>query len=138
MNNSEESFSGGCLCGAIRYEVEGAAFDSDYCHCRICQKSTGAVVMAWMDFKREQVRWLAGKLTEFPSSEQVRRGFCSICGSSLSFRDKRYPEYLTLSTATLDDPNLVAPRYHIHTSSQPDWLTIADELDRYPHERKRS
>ena len=44
---------GGCLCRKIRYQIEGDSFDSDYCHCRICQRQTGAPVSAWMDFKKE-------------------------------------------------------------------------------------
>jgi hypothetical protein len=126
---------GGCLCGAVRYRVSGSAFDSDYCHCRTCQKSIGAVVVTWMDFKLEQVTWLAGKPTEYASSEHVRRGFCRTCGGGLSFQDKRYPDYLTLTTASLDDPNLVPPNYHIYTKSQPGWLNIVDECRKFPQSR---
>ena len=133
--NIEGKMEGGCLCGDIRYRVVGTAFDSDYCHCRICQKSVGSVVVTWMDFKQEQVEWLGGKPAEYASSEHVRRGFCRICGCSISFRDQRYPEYLTLSTATLDNPNLVSPNYHIYTDSQPTWLKIDDDCERYSQSR---
>ncbi len=52
----EQKMTGGCLCGALRYEVVGKPFDADYCHCRMCQKHTGSVLGAWMDFKQEQVQ----------------------------------------------------------------------------------
>ncbi len=130
--NNEERMEGGCLCGAVKYSVSGSPFAAEYCHCRMCQKSAGAVVVNWMDFNTEQVTWLVGKPSEYQSSETVRRGFCAGCGSTLSFRDTRYPEYTSLSIASLDDPDLVRPTYHIYTDSQVQWLSIDDGCKRYP------
>ncbi|MBE7216803.1 GFA family protein [Shewanella benthica] len=131
----ETEIQGGCLCGALRYSVSEMPFDSDHCHCRMCQKSTGAVVGSWMDFLVEQVTWLCGKPSEYASSDTTRRGFCSTCGTSISFRDTGHPTYYTLSIASLDDPNLVAVKYHIHTDNQLKWLTIEDDLPRYSGSR---
>ena len=126
---------GGCHCGATRYEVSGTAFDADYCHCRDCQKTIGAPFGAWMDFKREQVRWAGTEPTEYESSKHIRRGFCPDCGSSLSYRSTRHPDYFTLSIASLDDPELVSPNYHIYTDSKVSWLSIDDDCKRYSKER---
>ncbi|MFQ1974641.1 GFA family protein [Aeromonas veronii] len=122
---------GGCHCGAIRYEVLTAPFAADFCHCRDCQRTTGAPVGAWMDFHAEEVQWLCGKPTEYASSDFIRRGFCAECGSSLTYRSTQYPvpstqypEYLTLAITSLDNPDAVAPTYHIHTESQLPWLPI--------------
>ncbi|WP_394781623.1 GFA family protein [Undibacterium sp.] len=122
---------GSCHCGAIRYEVLGDPFAADFCHCRDCQKTTGAPVGAWMDFKAEQVRWLQGSPAEYASSETIRRGFCSLCGSTLTYRSTAHPDYLTLSITSLDDPNAVRPTYHIYTDSQVEWLAISDDCQRY-------
>lgn len=127
--------TGGCLCGAIRYQIEAMPFDADHCHCRVCQKSTGAVVGSWMDFKLEQITWLKGTPHEYASSEFVRRGFCQVCGSSLSYRDTRHGDYYTLAIASLDDPNQVSVNYHIHTDSQLSWLKIEDDCPRYGQNR---
>jgi hypothetical protein len=129
---------GGCLCGAIRYQIVGQPFDADYCHCRQCQRSSGAVVMSWMDFKVNKVTWLIGTVTEFASSEKIKRGFCQQCGCSLSYRHQDYAEYITLSIASLDNPNLVSPNYHIYTDSQVKWLKIDDNCKRYPQARNES
>ncbi|SDJ65042.1 Uncharacterized conserved protein [Ferrimonas sediminum] len=129
------TLEGGCLCGAIRYRTSAAPFAAEYCHCSQCRKAVGGVAVAWMDFNRNQVRWQKQIPTEFASSEHVFRGFCSQCGTSLSFRDDRYPDYLTLSVASLDDVNQVIPTYHIHTDSQPNWLSIDDEGPRYGQNR---
>uniref|UniRef100_Q0HRI9 Glutathione-dependent formaldehyde-activating, GFA n=1 Tax=Shewanella sp. (strain MR-7) TaxID=60481 RepID=Q0HRI9_SHESR len=134
---SVASLEGGCLCGAIRYRIEGKPFDADYCHCRMCQKSIGAVFGAWMDFKLQQVTWVKGQVTEFASSECVRRGFCAHCGCSLTYRHTEYPDYLTLTIASLDDPELVQPNYHIYTDEQPSWLKIEDNCQRYPQARTK-
>ncbi|MBT1445006.1 GFA family protein [Shewanella sp. JM162201] len=133
------SRQGGCHCGRIRYRIEGEPFDADYCHCLDCQKTTGAPVAAWMDFNAAQVHWLGEMPAEYASSASIRRGFCSNCGCSISYRSTAYPDFLTLSICTLDEPsksdgdngNEIAPKYHIHTASRRPWLEIADELPRY-------
>jgi len=127
--------NGGCHCGAVRYEVSAAPFAADFCHCRDCQKTTGAPVGAWMDFKAEQVRWVKGKPAEYASSSTIRRGFCAGCGSTLSYRSTAHPEYLTLSITSLDDPDAVRPTYHIFTDSQVKWLSIQDDCERHPKGR---
>ncbi len=126
---------GGCQCGSIQYDISGLPFDADYCHCSICRKSSGSIVMSWMDFKVEQINWLSEKPIEYKSSKNARRGFCQKCGSTLSFRDTHYPDYYSLSIASLNDPNQVKPNYHIYTDDQIEWLTIKDECKRYPKSR---
>lgn len=127
--------TGGCHCGAIRYEVLAAPFAADFCHCRDCQRTTGAPVAAWMDFRVEQVHWLRGAPTEYASSETIRRGFCAHCGATISYRSVEYPDYLTLAITSLDHPETVQPTYHIYTDSQQPWLPIADHHPRYPKGR---
>ena len=132
---SEKIKYGGCLCGKIRYQIEGDPFASDYYHCRICQRQTGAPVSAWMDFKKEQIKLLDVKVKEFESSKTVRRGFCSNCGSTLSFRDIMQPDYLTLSITSLDDPNTFSPKYHIYVDSAVKWHSIIDEYPKFQKNR---
>lgn len=131
MEDKQVNLQGGCLCGAIRYQINAKPFDADYCHCKQCQLSSGAVVMSWMDFKVGQVEWLKGQIKEFASSEKVRRGFCQDCGCSLSYRHTDYADYMTLSIASLDEPNQVSPNYHIYTDNQVSWLKIDDNCKRY-------
>ena len=126
-----EIMDGGCLCGQVRYSVSGAPFAAEYCHCRMCQKSSGSVTVSWMDFRVEQLTWTLKPPAEYRSSEYVRRGFCPDCGSTMSFRDTRHPNYITLAIASLDDPNLVKPTYHIYTESQVEWLNIDDNCNRF-------
>ncbi len=128
---------GGCLCGAIRYRLSALPFAAEYCHCRMCQRSAGAAFGNWMDLKQDQVTWTSGTPLEYASSANVRRGFCANCGSTLSFRDERHPEYLTLATTSLDEPNAVPPKRHIYTESQLAWLQIDDDCERYNTQPQR-
>lgn len=130
--SNERILEGGCLCGAVRYRVTAAPFAAEYCHCRMCQRFSGAAAANWMDFTREEVEFTAGAPTEYESSEFVRRGFCARCGSTLSFRDTRYPQYFTLTIASLDEPNRVRPTRHLFTESRLEWFDPDDGCPRYP------
>ena len=133
--NEKNLLQGGCLCGALRYTISGEPFDADYCYCRMCQKSIGAPVACWMDFKSEQITWLSGQPKEYQSSNNTARGFCPTCGCSISFRDFRYPQYFSLAIATLDNTERVQPNYHIYTHSRVSWLNITDECAKFSHAR---
>lgn len=130
---TNESMSGECLCGSVQYTVTAKPFAADYCHCRMCQRSTGSVVGAWMDFKHEQLQWInKDELREYASSEFARRGFCGQCGSTMSYRDIRHEHYISLAISSLGQPEKVQPSYHIYTDSQLPWLKIDDDCVRYP------
>ena len=133
--NEKIELEGGCLCRRVRYRVSGEPFDAEFCHCRMCQKVAGAAFANWMDFRAGQVAWTAGAPAEYESSQGVWRGFCARCGSTLSFRDDRYPQYLTLTIASLDDPETVQPTHHIFTESEVSWLSVDDGREKYPRNR---
>lgn len=127
---NHESLEGGCACGAVRYISRAMPFASDYCHCETCRRLSGAPVTAWMDFNTSEVS-VSGEITEFQTSEKIRRGFCRHCGTRLTFRHVDYPQYTTLTVTSLDEPNRVSPTYHIYTEESVDWLSIEDDLPRY-------
>lgn len=134
--SEQNPLTGGCLCGAVIYTALAQPFASDYCHCRMCQRSTGAPVSAWMDFMAGQIDWAdRAALQEFQSTPDIRRGFCAHCGSTISYRSLSHPEYITLAVTSLDEPHRVRPTYHIHTDSQVPWLDISDDCARYSQSR---
>lgn len=97
----------------------------------MCQKAAGAAFGNWMDFNADQIEWLTGRPTEYQSSSCVRRGFCSNCGSCLTFRSTEHPRYLTLTINSLDEPDRVPPTRHIYTSGQVAWLELNDACERF-------
>ena len=127
---------GRCLCGAVRYACRQAPFEVLYCHCRKCQRASGAPVVAWAGFSQEEAQkvpfsYTRGAPRTYHSSKKVQREFCGDCGSQLVWR--RTDGYVGINVGTLNDPDQVAPRdsYHMCTESQLAWFEVDDELDRY-------
>ncbi len=122
---------GGCLCGAVRYRLEGPPLHADYCHCRMCQRAAGAPVVAWGTWPADRFAWLRGEPRTFASSARGERSFCPSCGTPLTFVDPGDPATVDVTLASLDDPAAFAPQSHIWTMSRVRWLDIRDELPRY-------
>lgn len=127
---AEQTWEGGCLCGAVRYRAEGEPLLSEYCHCGMCRRAAGAPVIVWADFPRERYALLRGQPAHFVSSPGARRGFCAQCGSTLTFSFDGRP-YLSLTVATLDEPERLAPRQHIFEADRLSWLQLGDDLPRH-------
>lgn len=123
---------GGCLCGAIRYRITPPPLDAAYCHCRMCQKASGAAAVAWVSVVPEQFAYVAGTPAVYRSSEWASREFCGACGSPLVFRYSDPARPLDVTVASLDTPDAVTPEYHIWTASRIGWFETTDPLPRYP------
>jgi hypothetical protein len=127
--------SGGCYCGAIRYQAGGTPFHESNCHCSICRRTTGAPVVAWFSVRRDEFRFVGGKPAEFQSTEKGTRTFCPRCGTQLTFASSDFPEEIDVTTCSLDDPNLVPPRDNVWTSSRVRWV-VPDGLPAFPEHRE--
>jgi hypothetical protein len=121
--------AGGCLCGAIRYQISAEPRSADYCHCSMCRRAAGAPVVARLTVSNEAFAWTTREPAVYRSSEAAERLFCPECGTQLALRDE--PDYLDVTLASLDTPEAVRPSYHIWTESRIGWFDIADELPRY-------
>ncbi|MBO6719269.1 MAG: GFA family protein [Rhizobiaceae bacterium] len=102
------SISGGCQCGAVRYRVEGELSNPHLCHCRMCQKAAGNYFMPLAGAPRERISVTRGEPGWFHSSDIVRRGFCTMCGTPLFF-DPVDSEHLLVTLGSLDDPSRYRP-----------------------------
>ncbi|MCB1609160.1 MAG: GFA family protein [Xanthomonadales bacterium] len=130
--DSDILLHGGCLCGRLRYalradEIVGAG----YCHCRLCQRSTGAPVVAWLTLPVEFFDYIKGRPTPYLSSRSYMREFCPDCGTQIAFRAVDPEPTLDVTIASLDDPARVPPRKHIWCESQTPWLSMGDDLPRH-------
>ena len=104
------SVTGGCLCGRVRYEATPDHRDGYYCHCRMCQLAFGNTRAAYLNLRKDQVRWLQ-QPAYFASSKIARRGFCPDCGTPLSF-EFHASDSMDLAIGTLDDPSAFRPTEH--------------------------
>lgn len=125
---------GGCLCGAVRYRVTKAPLDSGYCHCRMCQKTSGAPLQASAEFPVEGFVVTKGEPKAYRSSALGVRHFCPDCGSQLTFRLAESPKYVSVNLPTLDRPEALSPRMHIWCSGRIPWFEVKDDLPRYEGE----
>lgn len=127
---------GGCQCGAIRYEVTGDPMNNTLCHCRDCQRSAGAPVVAWLMMPQEQLRLLEGAPRVHASSEHARRHFCPDCGTGLFYYNEAFlPGLVDVQSATLDDPEAFPATDHIQVAERLSWMATAHALpehERYP------
>jgi hypothetical protein len=128
----EEIFTGGCLCGVVRYRITAAPVEALYCHCRMCQRAHGAPVIAWLTVAVDSFAVTAGSPVAYASSAQALRHFCGGCGTPLTWRAPDNPRLVDISIASLDKPEAVEPALHLWTESQIPWFEIADHLPRYP------
>lgn len=127
--------SGGCLCGAVRYEADGPVRDETVCHCSLCRRASGAPFVAWATFESARLRVTQGRPAERRSSPRAVRSFCAACGTPLFFRSDAAPDSVDVTIASLDEPESVRPRDHIWTRSRLSWVRVADGLPEHPERR---
>jgi len=124
--------SGGCLCGAVRYEIAGPDPAIDICHCSMCRRQ-GGHAQAAMTVARDNFAWTrTDGLAWYRSSDHGRRPFCRQCGSALGYEedgeDQVYP-----NAGSLDDGGVgLAVRSHIHAASKGAYYTIGDAAPQFP------
>jgi hypothetical protein len=132
-----EGLMGSCLCGTVRFQLASAPFDAGWCHCRTCQLNSGAPAMVFASVKAAD--WIAieggDAIRTVKSSSFGHRAFCGQCGTPLYVKVGHQPETVDFSVATLDNPEQVAPGFHIFWGSRIAWFDPGDGLPR--HEKFR-
>ena len=122
---------GGCLCGRVRYRVDGPLFDVSNCHCSMCRRQHGAAYATYAQFEAGDFEWTAGEelVKTFETPAGAGWCFCSECGSTLAGTDKGEITSITLGTVE-GDPG-VAPELHIFAGSKAGWDEIDDTLPQF-------
>lgn len=126
-----EKLTGGCFCGAVRFEVDGPEKFACFCHCHSCQHAAGAPVVAWATYARDTLRITDGELHTYSSSPGVTRGICSSCGTSVSYEHAGRPGEIDLTLNSLDDPSAPVLKAHIWVADKAPWFEIGDDLPVY-------
>ncbi len=123
------SATGGCLCGAVRYEVAGSLSDVVACHCGQCRRTTGHFLAAAA--ARRADLSAKGPVEWFESSPGVRRGFCRVCGSSL-FWERSAEDRVWILAGSLDAPTGLRLKGHVQVAFKGDYYEIEDGLPQAP------
>jgi hypothetical protein len=108
--------TGGCACGRIRFAARIDSDDAYLCHCRMCQRATGSVSIAFVNVKRADVKW-DHEPDWYESSPIARRPYCRECGTSLGFQFQEGSENMDLTVAAFDDPSRFKPKHHFGAES---------------------
>lgn len=127
---------GGCQCGAVRYRITGNPLAVYNCHCRDCQRSSGATHSMSMPIRRDLLEHLGGELTAFDKSADsgrtVRMLGCVRCGTKLWNEPLASPHMLVVKPGTLDDPSWAVPIGNIWTDRALPWAEIDESLVNFP------
>ena len=133
MAESATGLTGGCLCGAVRYETTGESFKVIHCHCRSCRRHNGAPVVTLAGFRADQVTFSGEARKIYESSPGVGRAFCGTCGTPLTWEGDGgdLGPIVEFHVSTFDTPEALAPTVHAFYPERIPWMEVADDLPRY-------
>jgi hypothetical protein len=128
---SEQILTGGCLCGALRYEARGAPQFAGHCYCSDCRKASGSGFIPFMMYPAAQLA-ITGESrvheTDLGGGRVAHRNSCSVCHSLVFGGVRGESEWHTIYAGTLDEPQHFVPTMAIYTQGKPDWALIPPGL----------
>lgn len=124
---------GSCVCGRVRYQVDGELEDFCHCHCSICRKIHGAAFASWGGILRDKFSWLAGgdEVSKYAFSDNADSVFCPNCSSTLLVDFKPEADMLYLAMGTVDGEVKCPPGFHQFVDSKAFWHDISDQLPQF-------
>ena len=135
----QQKLTGGCLCGAVRYEYDGEVGAAGYCHCADCRRVSGSAFGISVRVETAGFRLTQGTPKAFTkpgdSGRLVTRYFCSDCGSPLFTAPPLHPTVYFIKAGSLDDASVVKPNRQAWTRSRVDWAEIDPSIASYETSR---
>ena len=129
-----DSLSGGCLCGAVRYECSTQPQVTMTCHCTNCQRFTGTAFATYCVFPKSDVQ-ISGELKGFDietdSGNVMTKTFCPNCGTHITENTTWAPDLAVITAGSLDDPSKVKPEAHYWTKRMLPWIEGIAELPKF-------
>lgn len=133
-----QKLSGGCACGAIRYETDADPIVMLNCHCSDCRKASGSGYAAIVVVRKDSLQ-ITGEVrfhnVRGGSGKTVGRGFCANCGSPVLVRLERLPDVLGIQAGSLDDPGQHKPSMDLYIDSAPPWDSMRPDTTKFPRGR---
>jgi hypothetical protein len=130
----KNTITGSCLCGKVRYEVQGPLNIFQYCHCSRCRKFTGSAHSAHIFVPPSQFSWISGEEQvgrfEHPEAKYFATAFCKNCGSSLPWAVKG-GKNIVVTAGTLDDDPGLKPRCNVFWGSRAEWFDDTGNLEKF-------
>lgn len=123
--------NGTCLCGEIKFEIEGEIRWGGACHCRMCQRQSAGAFQVWAAFNANDLKVISGTVKNYKSSANVIRSSCSTCSSHLFFKYIDNDKDIYVSAMALDGAD-IKPETHIWWTSKQEWLCMNDGIETRP------
>ncbi len=127
-----EILTGGCLCGGLRYAIDGRPNRVVHCHCTMCRRASGGTVVTWAIVPAERFRFTAGTPATYRSSPRATRRFCPTCGAQIIFAEEARAREIDITVATLDDPAACPADHHVWLENRIPWLHLDENLPDKP------
>ena len=126
-------YTGGCLCGSVRFEIKGPIRNIVYCHCSQCRKAQGSAFATNGVVSTDDFNIVSGadSLTGYESTPGQTKYFCKTCGSPILSKTESKPEQVRVRLGTIDSDIVERPMAHIFATSKANWEEIADGLPQY-------
>jgi hypothetical protein len=125
---------GGCLCGSVRFALQGPPVVVCNCHCASCRRAAGAFSVVWATVRKEQLLFTGEAPQVFRSSAGVQRSFCPRCGTTLSYERADQPDTIDLTVASLNAPEGFAPGHEVWLADALSWETLDPKLAHHPQD----
>lgn len=131
------AYTGSCLCGGVRFEIDGELEPIQVCHCLQCRKAQGGPFATAIPVAATAFRFIRGEqlLKSYESSPGKQRLFCGHCGSPVFSRRQALPGVVRVRAGLINEPLEVRPASHAHVGSKCNWWPIEDALPRYEEGR---
>ncbi len=131
--SDETKMTGGCMCGAVRFETTGDSFEVIHCHCHSCRKHNSGPVVTLAGFTSDQVAFSGEGRKIYESSPGSSRAFCGNCGTPLTWEGDggELGPIFEFHISTFDNPDALVPSAHAFEPERISWFDIADNLPRY-------
>lgn len=130
-----KTVTGGCMCGAIRYESTGEPIAAAMCYCRDCQRSSGTAMASLLIVPKAGFKLTKGEVKLFEvtadSGGKVRRGFCENCGSPILSMLSAMSDVVGIKAGSLDDPDEFNPGVNVYMASAPEWAPVLADIARF-------
>ena len=138
MTDNSKTATGGCQCGAIRFEAHNRLTGGFLCHCRMCQQASGSAFTLNALYPRSAFAITVGEPRWYASSKIMERAFCAVCGTPMFVRYSvpEWEGWLGVSVTAHDHPDAIPPERHFGIENQLPWLHIHDDLPRTEYPEK--
>lgn len=134
-------FTGGCLCGEIRYEVKGEPIRILNCHCDDCRRAIGASFGTYVFVEEKDLKIVQGTPKSFDHKNdlgfRMTKRFCENCGTPLFGKGERGGSMVQIKVGTIDDASFVHPEMDIFVSKKLPFVRLSDETQHFDQGRPR-